>query len=99
MDFGLADETGARDSLLSKAVANARGRAAILAEASGGRLGQALSISYDHHTSIDDNDDSLYMVGALEPPRGQTAAPRFQTSPIELSCRVDTEWELLDVKE
>lgn len=95
MNFGLADETPSRDSLLQYAVQQGEENARILAKASGAELGPIVSIHYDFRTGGRDyDDDRLYAPGALGAAPDDSAAPEFVPEPIRLSCHVDCIWTL-----
>lgn len=95
MDFGLADETPARDSLLQRAVQEGERNARILAKASGAELGPISSIQYDFRAGgFGYHDDRAYAPTAFGAAPDAAAAPEFIPEPIRISCHVDCVWAL-----
>ncbi|MBT1181198.1 SIMPL domain-containing protein [Bifidobacterium sp. CP2] len=92
MDFDLADENAARESLLARAVKSGEAKARILAKASGAELGPISSIEYDF-----ENRRRGYYDGALYAPDflgDDDQAPEFTPEPISISCKVNCIWTL-----
>ena len=95
IDFGIADETPARNSLLEYAVQEARKNAEILAKASGAELGPIASIEHDFSRGGRGyRDDRMYAPTGFAGVPDESAAPEFIPEPIRISCRVDCIWTL-----
>ena len=92
MDFGIADETPSRNSLLEYAVQEAKKNAEILTKASGANLGPIASIEHDFSKGGRDYDGNLYAPDFLGAPDEQ--APEFTPEPVHISCRVKCIWTL-----
>lgn len=92
MDFGIADETPSRNSLLEYAVQEAKKNAEILAKASGAELGSIASIEYDFSRGGRGYDGDLYAPSFSGSPAQQV--PEFIPEPVRISCRVDCIWTL-----
>lgn len=95
MDFGLTDETPARNSLLRRAVREGEKNARILAKASGAELGPIASIQYDFRAGdADYRDGGMYAPTAFGAAPDASPVPEFIPEPIRISCHVDCIWVL-----
>lgn len=95
MNFGLADETPSRDSLLQYAVQEGEKNARTLAKASGAELGPVVSIQYDFRAGgLAYEDGRAYAPMAYGAAPTTPQAPEFVPEPVRISCHVDCVWSL-----
>lgn len=93
--FELDDVRSAEDSLIAQAVTKARSGAEALAHATGMELGGVAEIRYQSDAPC---SSWMYELDAMPAPSGgpsEGESDPFDPKPIEVSCRVDIDWQLV----